>query len=152
MLDEWSASASELLAGALQDAHAATIVGRVSFGKGSVQTILDLPGGAGIKLTTARYYTPAGHAIQGDGIHPEVEVLEAKRKTSDFPGYTERDLTGALPPDPSAPPPRPPVAPQARVETGSAPEDLASRRTVPNDPRTGDDPLLKVAFERLLKR
>lgn len=152
LLDEWSASASELLAGALQDAHAATIVGRVSFGKGSVQTILDLPGGAGIKLTTARYYTPAGHAIQGDGIHPEVEVVEAKRKSSEFPSYTERDLTGALPPDPSAPPPRPPVPPTARVETGPAPEDLASRRAVPNDPRTGDDPMLKVAFERLTKR
>src|SRR5205085_9972788 len=74
LVNEWSASASELLVGALQDNKRATVVGVNTFGKGSVQSILPLPNGAGLKLTTARYYTPSGHAIQADGIHPDVVI------------------------------------------------------------------------------
>ena len=79
LVNEWSASASELLVGALQDNKRATVVGANTFGKGSVQSILPLPNGAGLKLTTARYYTPSGHAIQADGIHPDVVIESGTR-------------------------------------------------------------------------
>ncbi len=68
-----TASAAEILAGALQDHERATLVGRRTFGKGSVQTVMPLTGGRAIKLTTSRYYTPSGRSIQGSGIAPDVE-------------------------------------------------------------------------------
>jgi carboxyl-terminal processing protease len=69
-----SASASEIVAGALQDQQRATIVGTRSFGKGSVQTIIPLGGNGALRLTTARYYTPSGRSIQARGIDPDVVV------------------------------------------------------------------------------
>ena len=69
-----SASASEIVAGALQDHHRATIVGTQTFGKGSVQTILPLPNNQAVKLTTARYYTPGGRSIQAKGIAADIVV------------------------------------------------------------------------------
>jgi carboxyl-terminal processing protease len=72
-----SASASEIVAGALQDHHRATIVGTQTFGKGSVQTILPLPNNQAVKLTTARYYTPGGRSIQAKGIAPDIVVEDA---------------------------------------------------------------------------
>jgi len=69
-----SASASEIVAGAIQDHQRGVIVGSTTFGKGSVQTILPMPGGSGLRLTTARYYTPDGRSIQATGIVPDVEV------------------------------------------------------------------------------
>ena len=74
LVNEGSASASEIVAGAIQDHKRGIIVGTRTFGKGSVQTIIPLPGGAGLRLTTARYYTPAGKSIQALGITPDVEV------------------------------------------------------------------------------
>jgi carboxyl-terminal processing protease len=68
-----TASAAEILAGALQDHERATLLGRRTFGKGSVQTVMPLSGGRAIKLTTSRYYTPSGRSIQGSGISPDVE-------------------------------------------------------------------------------
>jgi carboxyl-terminal processing protease len=75
LINGGSASASEIVAGALQDHRRATLVGTRSFGKGSVQTIIPLHSGA-LKLTTARYFTPSGHSIQAKGISPDVEILQ----------------------------------------------------------------------------
>ena len=71
-----SASASEIVAGALQDHRRATVLGTRSFGKGSVQTIIPLGANGAIRLTTARYYTPAGRSIQAKGIDPDIEILQ----------------------------------------------------------------------------
>jgi carboxyl-terminal processing protease len=74
LVNEASASASEIVAGALQDHKRAIIVGKPTFGKGSVQTVIDLENQAGLKLTVARYYTPSGKSIQSKGIVPDIEV------------------------------------------------------------------------------
>ena len=74
LVNEASASASEIVAGALQDHHRAIVVGKTTFGKGSVQTVIDLENKAGLKLTVARYFTPSGRSIQSTGIKPDIEV------------------------------------------------------------------------------
>jgi carboxyl-terminal processing protease len=69
-----SASASEIVAGALQDHQRAVILGTKTFGKGSVQTVMPLTNDTAVKMTTARYYTPSGRSIQADGIHPDIVI------------------------------------------------------------------------------
>lgn len=76
LINGGSASASEIVAGALQDHRRATIVGSLSFGKGSVQTVIPMSANSALRLTTARYYTPAGRSIQARGIDPDIEVLQ----------------------------------------------------------------------------
>lgn len=83
LIDAGSASASEIVAGALKDHERAILVGARSFGKGSVQTILPLKNGDGLKLTTAYYYTPSGTSIQRDGISPDVPVADLQLRPAD---------------------------------------------------------------------
>ena len=87
-----SASASEIVAGALQDHKRAAIVGTQTFGKGSVQSVLPLPGNTAIKLTTARYYTPEGRSIQAKGITPDIIVEESANGSGSNPRIREADL------------------------------------------------------------
>ena len=78
LVDGGTASASEIVAGALQDHKRATVIGAQTFGKGSVQTILPLGNNTGLKLTTARYYTPSGRSIQAKGIEPDIHVDDGR--------------------------------------------------------------------------
>jgi carboxyl-terminal processing protease len=101
LINGGSASASEIVAGALQDHHRATIVGTRSFGKGSVQTIIPLGSNGALRLTTARYYTPSGRSIQAKGIEPEVVVEEElpddlKKKADELSTRGEANLRGHL--------------------------------------------------------
>ena len=126
LINGGSASASEIVAGALQDHKRAVLLGTTSFGKGSVQTVLPLPGNAAIKLTTARYYTPSGRSIQAKGIIPDIVVEEsangnsvARLREADLDKHLEnnRDKDAA-----KAPPAK---APAATPSKGASP-----RRTI----------------------
>lgn len=92
LIDGGSASASEILAGALQDNHAATVIGTKSFGKGSVQTLVDLGGGS-LKITVARWITPDGHWIMGNGVAPDITVAYKK---ADTPKGNDSQMTRAI--------------------------------------------------------
>ncbi|MEZ4704754.1 MAG: S41 family peptidase [Bdellovibrionota bacterium] len=97
LINEGTASAAEIVAGALQDHKRAVLLGTPSFGKGSVQTIIDLEDGSGLKLTVARYYTPLGKAIQGVGDQPDVYVsANAPQESENTVPIREKDLEGRL--------------------------------------------------------
>ncbi|HFD80072.1 MAG TPA: S41 family peptidase [Gammaproteobacteria bacterium] len=98
LVNQGSASASEIVAGALQDHHRGIIVGNRTFGKGSVQTILPLSNGTAVKLTTARYYTPSGRSIQAEGIEPDIhlEQVRVSAVEQSFKPVKEADLSGHL--------------------------------------------------------
>jgi carboxyl-terminal processing protease len=98
LINGGSASASEIVAGALQDHHRAVLLGTRSFGKGSVQTVLPVQeSGGAIRLTTSLYYTPSGRSIQGEGIQPDVVVEPAKiEKLADTIARHESDYKNAL--------------------------------------------------------
>jgi len=99
LINQGSASASEIVAGAMQDHERGTIIGTTSFGKGSVQTILPLNDSTALKLTTARYYTPAGRSIQSEGIVPDILLKtegSTEEETSALSIISEADLDGHL--------------------------------------------------------
>ena len=96
LINSGSASASEIVAGALKDHKRAIVMGTRSFGKGSVQSIIPMPGHGAIRLTTARYYTPSGVSIQAKGVSPDIEVELARIEKLDAGRYREEDLQGAL--------------------------------------------------------
>jgi carboxyl-terminal processing protease len=119
LINGGSASASEIVSGALQDHRRAILLGTRSFGKGSVQTVIPLPGDGAMRLTTARYYTPSGRSIQALGITPDVPVQETAEERPTFGGEHEADynkvLTNQGGTGPAALPPRtdlPPIAKQ----------------------------------------
>jgi carboxyl-terminal processing protease len=151
LVNEYSASAAELVAGALQDNKRASIVGAPTFGKGSVQTIVDLPGGAGLQLTTLRYYTPSGRPIQAQGVKPDILVGGASVALG-YGVLKEQNLDGYLPPvegglAPRVSPPAPPEERRAPKEPASSEEtDLGMAREVPTDPESGADEALKIGY------
>jgi carboxyl-terminal processing protease len=149
LVNQYTASASELVAGALQDHKRASVVGEPTFGKGSVQAIVALPGGAGMRLTVSRYYTPSGHAIQADGVHPDVTVETDKADGS--VSYREKDLEGHLSPEPGGgPPPPSKTVVVAPGDAGAPAEPTGSEaRNVPDDPSRSEDPVLKVGWQTL---
>jgi len=96
LINGGSASASEIVSGALQDHNRAILLGTKSFGKGSVQTVMPLPGHGAMRLTTARYFTPSGRSIQSKGIEPDILVEQAKVEKLGGRHVKESDLPGAL--------------------------------------------------------
>ncbi|HEY3237303.1 MAG TPA: S41 family peptidase [Polyangiaceae bacterium] len=150
LVNEYSASSAELVAGALQDNHRSTVVGAKTFGKGSVQSIVDLPGHAGLKLTTMRYYTPSGRTIQAQGIQPDVLVDSGYGADQGQNLTREEDLEHHLSPEgPRTASPRAVLRAPAGVERGAASEDtrLGVSRDIPVDPTQSRDFALSVAYQ-----
>ena len=128
LINGGSASASEIVAGALQDYKRAIVMGTRSFGKGSVQTIIPIDRTTGIKLTTALYYTPSGRSIQAKGIEPDILVNELKvnKDADDKPldEVDEKDLAGHLANGNNTPAPKPAPTPTKADEPPKAPGSL----------------------------
>ncbi|HEX4270809.1 MAG TPA: S41 family peptidase [Rhizomicrobium sp.] len=124
LINGGTASASEIVSGALQDHKRATIVGMISFGKGSVQTIIPLGEGRGaLRLTTARYYTPSGHSIQAEGIIPDIQVAQGdEANVPKLARPSEADLRGHLAGEPI--PPKRANAPVVKPAPGKKYDDF----------------------------
>jgi carboxyl-terminal processing protease len=149
LVNEYSASSAELVAGALQDHRRGTLVGAATFGKGSVQTIFELPGGAGMRLTTMRYYTPSGRSIQAQGIRPDIAIEAAQRSESAAAIMRERDLEGHLAPESGGATGRPRAVLVDRGASAAAQAEMG--REIPSDPAKGSDFVLSVGYQILVK-
>ena len=146
LINSGSASASEIVAGALQDHKRAVIVGTQSFGKGSVQTVLPLSNGSAVKLTTSLYYTPHDRSIQAQGIVPDVEVKDKNRvyesREADLAGHIGNpvggdEVTGRILPATEE------AASMVKEEKEKEKEDIVSRR----EPNPAKDAQLKAALD-----
>jgi len=136
LINQGSASASEIVAGAMQDHHRGTIIGTTSFGKGSVQTILPLNDSTALKLTTARYYTPLGRSIQSQGIVPDIllKVEGSEEETTALSAISESDLEGHL-----------------ENENQAADQKAREPKSVVTIPKQSDDDATDYALEEALK-
>jgi carboxyl-terminal processing protease len=135
LINGGSASASEIVAGALQDHRRAVLLGTKSFGKGSVQTIIPLPGHGAMRLTTAHYYTPSGRSIQAKGIEPDIQVEQATiERTAQGDRRREADLRGSLrnPNEQGGQPQQPQQPPQA-APTQDRPADESAAPPAPGE-------------------
>ncbi len=139
-----TASSAEIVAGAIKDHRRGTLVGELTFGKGVVQTLFDLPRGSGMLLTTLRYYSPSGKAIQAQGVEPDL-VVQSLRPA----GMREMDLDGHLPAEAVSSPTS--VSTESE-ETPASPAIEGGRRSlasIPEDPSRDQDPVLARGYQLL---
>jgi carboxyl-terminal processing protease len=163
LVNHGSASASEIVAGALQDLKRAILVGTQTFGKGSVQTIIPLKGDAGLRLTTARYYTPSGRQIQGVGIIPDIVVeqpdedkptplTETKKEKEKRKAISEKDLPHALDVDKSKEKDKHTIPAVPPVKPGDDKDRESQDKSKPTLETNGKRPLIDMEKDIQLQR